>query len=383
MLFYRPKRHWRLCVLLLFAASLSFSLHWIMKWKKAGDAESVAHVPRTHVVFLKTHKTGSSTVLNILYRFGDKRNLTFALPRKPHLGYPHPFQAKYVRDFGLNSTLVYHIICNHMRFNVNEVKQVVPRESFYFSILRNPISLMESSFVYFNRISPVFRRVKSLGEFMMDPWEYYTPNRRRNQFSRNLMWFDFGYNNDAKPTNDYIDSTIQEIEKVFDLILIMEYFDESLVLLQHSLGWELEDVVYFRLNSRANNSAASLPMDLQEKIKEWNDLDWHLYLHFNATFWRRVRAYGWERMERDVGRLRKRCDDLLRLCVEGGAPVAGKDVKVRKLRPHNPGRVKLLSYNLRANLDNRTRHLCERMALPEKAYLASLTEKQFGSRRKP
>ncbi|KAK9401084.1 galactose-3-O-sulfotransferase 2 [Crotalus adamanteus] len=46
--------------------------------------------PITDVMFLKTHKTASSTILNILYRFSEKHNLTIALPygNEPHLGYP-------------------------------------------------------------------------------------------------------------------------------------------------------------------------------------------------------------------------------------------------------------------------------------------------------
>jgi len=37
--------------------------------------------PKSNIFFLKTHKTGSSTVQNLLLRYGDKNNLTFALPR--------------------------------------------------------------------------------------------------------------------------------------------------------------------------------------------------------------------------------------------------------------------------------------------------------------
>ena len=34
----------------------------------------------TKIVFLKTHKTASSTLQNILFRFGEKMDLQFALP---------------------------------------------------------------------------------------------------------------------------------------------------------------------------------------------------------------------------------------------------------------------------------------------------------------
>jgi len=34
----------------------------------------------TKIVFLKTHKTASSTLQNILFRFGERMELKFALP---------------------------------------------------------------------------------------------------------------------------------------------------------------------------------------------------------------------------------------------------------------------------------------------------------------
>ena len=44
--------------------------------KKCAQDEMV-----TKVIFQKTHKTASSTVQNMLFRFGEKRNLNFALPK--------------------------------------------------------------------------------------------------------------------------------------------------------------------------------------------------------------------------------------------------------------------------------------------------------------
>lgn len=44
---------------------------------------------------------------------------------------------------------------------------------------------------------------------------------------------------------------IDELAEKIDLVLIMEYFDESLVLLKRELCWDLDDVVYFKLNKRS------------------------------------------------------------------------------------------------------------------------------------
>uniref|UniRef100_A0A8U8BQW5 Uncharacterized protein n=1 Tax=Geospiza parvula TaxID=87175 RepID=A0A8U8BQW5_GEOPR len=77
--------------------------------------------PRSHVVFLKTHKTGGSSVLNLLSRYGESRRLRFALPRRYQFGYPAPFRAERVRGFSAGGRK-FDIICHHMRFNLSEVR---------------------------------------------------------------------------------------------------------------------------------------------------------------------------------------------------------------------------------------------------------------------
>ena len=55
-----------------------------------------------NIVFLKTHKTASSTIQNIFFRYGLKNSLRFALPEKgwkSHLlGYPSPFQREFLQQ---------------------------------------------------------------------------------------------------------------------------------------------------------------------------------------------------------------------------------------------------------------------------------------------
>lgn len=80
--------------------------------------------PKTHLVFLKTHKTASSTILNILYRYGESRGLTFAFPVKRHmqLFYPHFFAEHFVEGVKSRDVKEFHIMCNHMRFAKSEVR---------------------------------------------------------------------------------------------------------------------------------------------------------------------------------------------------------------------------------------------------------------------
>lgn len=78
-------------------------------------------------MFLKTHKTASSTVFNILFRFAETHNLSVALPTGSsfHLGYPWLFLARYVEGVeqdGPGLQQRFNIMCNHLRFNLPEVR---------------------------------------------------------------------------------------------------------------------------------------------------------------------------------------------------------------------------------------------------------------------
>ena len=70
--------------------------------------------PTKSLLFLKTHKTGGSTVSNILYRYADIRNLTVVLPKKQVFSFfwPLDFQLEYIDNLhGMKPD----ILCNHAR----------------------------------------------------------------------------------------------------------------------------------------------------------------------------------------------------------------------------------------------------------------------------
>ncbi|XP_067827952.1 galactose-3-O-sulfotransferase 2-like [Heptranchias perlo] len=379
MLWCLSTRSLQLILLIIVLTSLSFTIRTVYNFKSRGNENSLDLFcnPKKHVLFLKIHKAGSSTILNILYRYGEARGLKFALPLRDHLGYPRRFKAGFVKNFTQNHTTNYNIICNHMRFNLPEVKKVMPNRTFYFSIIRNPVHVAESSFAYYKDISSAFDKVESLSEFVSNPAKYYSPAKLNSHYSRNLMWFDFGYDNNAEDTHDYVDAAILELERTFDLVLISEYFDESLVLLKEALCWEMKDVSYFKLNARTNASVVPISPAMAEKVQAWNSLDWKLYRHFNGTFWQRVASYGPERMRRDVAHLRTLRERLMGDCLESSSPVAADQIKEEKLRPPEFGKAKILSYVLKSNLTSKAREFCQRMVMPEKYYLDLLHKKQL------
>lgn len=84
--------------------------------------------PKTDIVFLKVHKSASSTVMNILFRFGEMHNLTFAFPQGGgyQLYYPYHFLARFVQGFSPLSPRRFNILCHHMRFLQPEVRAKLP-----------------------------------------------------------------------------------------------------------------------------------------------------------------------------------------------------------------------------------------------------------------
>ncbi|XP_041034697.1 galactose-3-O-sulfotransferase 4-like [Carcharodon carcharias] len=368
-------------LLLLFIVIISFSftirtVYYFASQSSIGASLEPSCAPKKHVAFLKTHKTASSTILNILYRYGELRNLRFALPFVDHLGYPQRFRAEFVKDFAKSRVKEYDIICNHMRFYLPEVMRVMPNGSFYFSIIRNPVQLAESAFAYYHSVSPAFKRAASLVEFVLHADTYYKSSEPNSHYARNLMWFDFGHDNNMADIPVYVSAVISMLERTFDLIMVAEYFDESLVLFKEALCWEIKDVAHFKLNARSSDSISPLNATMAEKVKAWNGLDWKLYCHFNASFWQRVANYGQERMQQDVARLRVLRQRLSADCLQGGAPVTSEQVTAARLRPRNFGKAKILGYILKANLTGDRLALCQRMVLPEQYHLDHLQKMQ-------
>ncbi|KAK2121376.1 Galactosylceramide sulfotransferase [Saguinus oedipus] len=331
--------------------------------------------PRRNIVFLKTHKTASSTLLNILFRFGQKHRLKFAFPNgRNDFDYPTFFARSLVQDYRPGAC--FNIICNHMRFHYDEVRGLVPPNATFITVLRDPARLFESSFHYFGPVVPLTWKLSGtdkLAEFLQDPDRYYDPNGFNAHYLRNLLFFDLGYDSGLDPHSPQVQEHILEVERRFHLVLLQEYFDESLVLLKDLLCWELEDVLYFKLNARRDSPVPRLSGELYGRATAWNMLDARLYRHFNASFWRKVEAFGRERMAREVAALRHANERMRTICIDGGHAVDAAAIQDDTMQPWQPlGTKSILGYNLKKSIGQRHAQLCRRMLTPEIQYLMDL-----------
>ncbi|XP_053716254.1 galactose-3-O-sulfotransferase 3 [Synchiropus splendidus] len=349
------------------------------------QASSGLKPKHTNVAFLKTHKTASTTVQNILFRFAERNNLTVALPVQAcghQFCYPRTFSSHFVHPH----TLPPNIIASHMRFYKPELQRLMPNDTIYVTIVREPASMFESSFSYYTQHCQSFKRVPnaSLDAFLEEPWRYYRPEEKDSMYARNTLTFDLGGDKDRPATDvEYAKNFVAEVDRVFSLVMIAEYFDESLVLLRHLLSWELDDILYVKLNMRMPNSKKNLTPSLPAKIRAWNSLDARLYDHFNASLWKQLSTLGLGYVAKEVRLLRQAQERLMRSCFGGRLPLlrSAAQIKNKDLRPWQPSnKVDILGYDLPANLSHgfstMAQELCLKLIMPELQYTRVLLRSQ-------
>ena len=199
-----------------------------------------------------------------------------------------------------------------------------PESSKYVTILRNPVDHFESTFNYY-QLGRTFGfgtdPVNSLENFLDRPLSFFnifnnSYDKNRISFIRNLMTFDLGLSHRYFQNYIAVKNYIKFLNKEFDLVMIMDYFDESLVLLKRLLCWEIDDILYVKLNERKDNEKATrLSGSVQDNIRRWNKADVLLFNYFNATFWKKVEKKGSGFYE-DLSAFRERRLKIQKLCFE-------------------------------------------------------------------
>ena len=318
-------------------------------------------------MFLKTHKTGGSTIANILFRYGDSRNLTFALGTS-HLAWPQRFRISQVLPFYRQP----NILCSHTVFNKKPLNWLFPREiSKYVTIIRNPVDTFESFFNYY-KLGKVLGLggdpVVSLEKFLESASSFYNKfgAKKRSINARNPMMFDLGLSQKYFQNYTAVTKYINFLNKEFDLVMIMDYFDESLILLKRLLCWEIDDILHVKVNERLDKEKASNLSDrVKENIKRWNKADVLLFTYFNATFWEKIEMEGSGFYE-DLSAFRERRLKLQQMCFENGTGAVQQVFKGKIVK----------SYFTRNDLNSSFKFLCNRLIKTENGYLHELRRKR-------
>ena len=139
------------------------------------------------------------------------------------------------------------------------------------------------------------------------------------------MSFDLGLDVQNFDKLEIVKDFIRTIDLQFDLVMIVERMEESLVLLQRILCWTVDDMILFRHNARNANALHNISVGMEQKIRHFNIADEHLYKYFSTKLTRRIAEFGETEMRKQVMSLRHATNTTYRKCVEKQVPM--KDIE--------------------------------------------------------
>ena len=327
--------------------------------------------PHNNIAFLKTHKTGSSTLTNILNRYADLRELKVALPKQAlyRFGWPGYFHWNNV-DLRILNGEPANVLCNHARYRRPAMEVVMHSDTKYITILRDPVYQFESTFNYMElyRFFKLRNHSNPLEVFLGNPRGYLAnltrtvkPFPESMHLVRNGMFFDLGLSPFMQDKDSDIRDAIKNIESEFALVLIMGYFDESLVLLKREFCWDLDDVIYIKQNARKPGNDTSkrvLSAQLKDKIRDWNRADVLLYEHFNKTFWEKIKQHGPD-FHKDLAELKRKNREMYNDCV---SPEEVTEIAFRLTG-------KIQGFKLNEGVSAFNKYLCQKMLTNEIDYI--------------
>ncbi|XP_076818655.1 galactosylceramide sulfotransferase-like isoform X2 [Clavelina lepadiformis] len=288
-------------------------------------------------VFLKTHKTGSTTVVRMMHHYIKKNALTKVHAYvHPYVGgFPGRLQQRFLmpenwneldRKNGCKKT----VISDHFRLDLTAIKDFMPERTRYFTIIRQPWKQFQSSFNYFyakntprKSLTGTMKKLLKANCFVypylhiaegrnIDVLEYF--DLAFENLDQNIPYFFRSKNPQAFALglDPYLEGeeemkkNIAILDSGMDLVMISEHMDESLILLKNMMNMTWENLLGEDKNVRnyPHYNMNDYP-ERYAKFQKMFKLDILLYRHFNATLWRKVDEYGRERMDNDITKLRK------------------------------------------------------------------------------
>lgn len=295
-------------------------------------------------------------------RYGHKKNLDFLLPNvNNYVGNPAHFNTSMADSNYSTVDGQYDMFVHHTRYS-QAVKSVMRSGAVYTTILRNPVTLFQSIYTFYN----LEKKYKTnLTEFITNYKPSLTKQIKRynNKLGLNQMSWDLGFNSKDFENTKMIKEHIHIIERDFDFVMIFEYFDASLVLLANEMHWPLEQMAYLPLNTRHNSNRQMLSDHDVNQLKKVNLADNMLYNQFLKKFKEKINKFGIEKLKKEIGKLIVINQEIWESCVESTT---------------NQGYARTISYKLKENVST----LCKYIAINELKYTSFLRKIQHEKQRR-
>ncbi|OWF42716.1 galactose-3-O-sulfotransferase 2-like [Mizuhopecten yessoensis] len=240
--------------------------------------------PVNHIAFVKIHKAASTTIANIFQRYGYENNLVFAQPRgkggdgpslTPRYFFPPP------------NNKIYDIACAHAGYNREEFSTVLPNDTVYIGVVREPYSHFRSFIRYFRPKNvlnipgnhPVLDYLSHSEHHIKYHGSIHIRTKKIDH-EFNMMAIEFGFpgelflNMDRKGLQMYL----RKLDKEMDIMLVVEHFDESIVLMRRLLNWDLRYMLYGKIHvNKEEDPRLQFGSTEEQLFKNRSYLDYALY----------------------------------------------------------------------------------------------------------
>ncbi|XP_078619176.1 galactosylceramide sulfotransferase-like [Branchiostoma floridae x Branchiostoma japonicum] len=209
--------------------------------------------PNTNIAFIKTHKTGGTSLMQVFQRFGYLRNLSFVLPRQS-INQLSPFGIRDRLYFPPTegSSRPFDILTYHTVYDRAGITKLLSDDVTFVTIIREPMQRLKSAFSFYN-LAKMYKipGPDPLLRFLENPGKYEPTitidTRNFAHLTRNNIALELGFpvKNLSSVKEEDIRDFVEKISREFDLVMVLEYFDESLVLLRRMLCWDMRDILNF------------------------------------------------------------------------------------------------------------------------------------------
>ena len=80
-----------------------------------------------------------------------------------------------------------------------------------------------------------------------------------------------------------LQNLISKIDQTFDLIMIVEDFNESMVLLKNGLSWNYEDLLSIKLNVHNEKTKSVISENAKDSLRKWLQSSYIFYDYFKVS----------------------------------------------------------------------------------------------------
>ena len=233
----------------------------------------------TNLLFLRTYKTGSTTLYNIFARFAWKNKLSVAT---------YPNNARYTRRQIVENVDKpkeggkYNFFIEHSRNMPEAFQEIVHQPVVQLSIVRHPLSWLKS-FLHYRHLVPVLglNQTDVVGSFLkkLDDPSWYKRNQKVLDILRSFTTKSLVPNGISTLDKN----TLENLENSF-FVGITEFFEESVIMFRRKMGWSFKDVLYSPICIQHYPKPTTIDVRLQNRLCRWMSKDCQLYDHFKKTF---------------------------------------------------------------------------------------------------